>query len=172
MISWIGNEGQSAYSFANRYLDACADYWSKRATRTNADRITLSIAWSPWLEGGMKVPDSTIHWMEKRMGIVPLGTNQGWQALEYTLAAASQNKGSQFIIVDGVEDNVLSHKGGEILKYHDANESLHLGSDNPLTDIKGKTEAYIKRIISEELHVPLSRIKTKMLWRSMVLTRC
>ena len=81
-----GNVGQSDYAFANAFLDAFAtEREAKRARGERAGR-TVSFNWPLWAEGGMRVDEQTLRFMERRGGLTPLPTALGLSVFEQGLS--------------------------------------------------------------------------------------
>jgi polyketide synthase PksN len=93
-----GNAGQCDYAFANHYMDSFAaarEQW--RAAGQRAGR-TVSINWSLWADGGMKLDEQTELFFRKNLGISPLRTHVGLQAFN---AALAQER-PQIAVLEGV----------------------------------------------------------------------
>lgn len=69
----LGNVGQSAYAFANGYLDGLAVH---QAQQGDPARL-VSIGWPLWAQGGMQIDDSAQEMMRSLTGMVPLETQTG-----------------------------------------------------------------------------------------------
>ncbi|MCW2249076.1 acyl transferase domain-containing protein/NADP-dependent 3-hydroxy acid dehydrogenase YdfG [Azospirillum fermentarium] len=82
-----GNVGQSAYAYANAWLDRFAER-REELVRTGARRgATLSIAWPLWrTEDGMQAPAHVTEWLA-RNGLSLLPADDGVAALHAGLAA-------------------------------------------------------------------------------------
>ncbi|MFB9619075.1 SDR family NAD(P)-dependent oxidoreductase [Brooklawnia cerclae] len=70
----LGNPGQSAYAFANGYMDGLA---LDEPRRGDGGGRFLSIGWPLWDEGGMRIDGQAQDLMRSRTGMVPLGTDAG-----------------------------------------------------------------------------------------------
>jgi polyketide synthase PksN len=97
-----GNAGQCDYSFANHFMDSFAV--ERELLRANAARSgkTLSINWSLWAEGGMKVDEQIELYFKKTLGIKPLSVGTGLEAFVKGLASER----SQFVVVEGAQEKV------------------------------------------------------------------
>jgi len=82
MAAVLGNVGQCDYAYANCFMDAFAERRHSLAQAGKRSGITLSFNWPLWEEGGMKVDDGTMEWMEENLDIVPMGTANGIKAFE------------------------------------------------------------------------------------------
>ncbi len=79
----FGNAAQGDYAAANAFLDAFA------ARRQAAGRVTRSVDWPLWADGGMRVDDASLAYLRKRTGTVPLPSGTGLDALERALHPAA-----------------------------------------------------------------------------------
>jgi acyl transferase domain-containing protein/NAD(P)-dependent dehydrogenase (short-subunit alcohol dehydrogenase family)/acyl carrier protein len=103
----LGNPGQGDYAYANRFMDDFArarKLWRSRGERQGK---TLSINWSLWKDGGMRIDDQTQEWMKKRAGSVALETTDGLEAFEKTLGAPQ----TQLAVVKGNRTKLLELLG-------------------------------------------------------------
>lgn len=97
-----GNAGQCDYSFANHYMDSFAA--GRELLRASGSRTgrTLSINWSLWADGGMKLDEQTELFFKKNLGIVPLRTEFGLEAFVSGLEMAQ----SQIAVLEGAQAKV------------------------------------------------------------------
>ncbi|WP_426448177.1 SDR family NAD(P)-dependent oxidoreductase [Paenibacillus sp. S-38] len=86
LMSILGNAGQCDYTYANAFMDGYA--FLRDGLREQGQRRgkTVSINWPLWMEGGMKVDEPTLTFMENTMGILPISDEQGILAFEEALA--------------------------------------------------------------------------------------
>ena len=72
-----GNAGQCDYAFANHFMDSFAA--QREVLRHSGRRAgkTLSLNWSLWADGGMKLDAPTEQFFRKSLGIRPLRTEVG-----------------------------------------------------------------------------------------------
>ena len=102
LAALAGNAGQSDYSFANHFMDAFA---AQRNARTRAGQRhgkTLSLNWSIWAEGGMRLDEQTALFFERNLGIRALEREVGIQAFMLGL----QSDLSHLAVLQGVKDKV------------------------------------------------------------------
>ncbi|MCC5467061.1 SDR family NAD(P)-dependent oxidoreductase, partial [Pelosinus baikalensis] len=93
----LGNAGQADYSTANTFMDAYAKYRNRLVISKHRQGQTLSINWPLWKEGGMYVNEETEKTMRESMGIIPMATKNGIQALYQGLASGQ----SQVMVMEG-----------------------------------------------------------------------
>ncbi|MFZ5638598.1 MAG: SDR family NAD(P)-dependent oxidoreductase [Pseudomonadota bacterium] len=97
-----GNAGQCDYSYANHFMDSFAALReTRRAAGLRAGR-SLSINWSLWADGGMKLDEQTEIYFKKTLGIKPLGTVPGLDAFATGIVSDLH----QFAALEGVQDKV------------------------------------------------------------------
>jgi polyketide synthase PksN len=97
-----GNAGQCDYCFANHFMDSVAAERELLRAKGARSGKTLSINWSLWAEGGMKLDEQTELYFKKTLGIKPLSTRTGLEAFVDGLAS----KRTQFAVLEGVQDKV------------------------------------------------------------------
>ncbi len=97
-----GNGGQCDYSFANYFMDSfAAEREGRRAEGVRSGR-TLSLNWSIWADGGMKLDDQAEVYFKKTLGISPLSAETGFDAFARGVASGK----SQFAVLEGVQEKV------------------------------------------------------------------
>ena len=97
-----GNGGQCDYSFANHYMDSFAAERERRRAEGARRGRTLSINWSIWAEGGMKLDAQTELYFKNTLGISPLSDATGLDAFVRGIASDR----SQFAVLEGVQEKV------------------------------------------------------------------
>ncbi|WP_218639219.1 SDR family NAD(P)-dependent oxidoreductase [Paenibacillus sp. FSL R5-0765] len=85
----LGNMGQSDYATANAFMDLYATYRETMVSQGKRSGRTLSLNWPLWENGGMKVDSSVKQMMWRQMGMRPLHSNQGIEALTLALSSTS-----------------------------------------------------------------------------------
>lgn len=157
LMSLIGNIGQVDYAYANRYLDAFASNRRRQVETGDRHGITVAVNWPLWQQGGMNVDKRTVEWMKKEMGIEPLTVTNGINALETAL----KSELPQLAVLQGERENVLDQKVGRHMAKN--NEMKKLESSHSVTneELLNKTEAYLKKVLSDEIKIPVSKIKSK-----------
>ena len=102
LAALAGNAGQSDYSFANHFMDAFAAQRNARARAGIRHGKSLSLNWSIWAEGGMRLDEQTALFFERNLGIRPLQRDVGIQAFLLGL----QSDLSHLAVLQGVKDKV------------------------------------------------------------------
>jgi polyketide synthase PksN len=97
-----GNAGQSDYSFANHFMDSFAASRERRRAEGARSGRTLSLNWSIWADGGMKLDEQTEAHFKKSLGISPLRVATGIDA--FVRGIASER--SQFAALEGIQEKV------------------------------------------------------------------
>jgi polyketide synthase PksN len=97
-----GNTGQCDYAYANHYMDAfAARREAQRAAGKRSGR-TVSLNWSLWADGGMKLDEQTEIFFRKNLGIRPLGKDVGLRAF----ASALRSELPQVAVLEGVQAKI------------------------------------------------------------------
>ncbi|QKH04694.1 SDR family NAD(P)-dependent oxidoreductase (plasmid) [Bacillus cereus] len=153
ITSLIGNIAQGDYAFANGFMD----HFSARMNLQRPETRFMSLNWPHWQEGGMRVGESKVEWLQKTTGIVPLTKESGIQAFEYGLKASF----SQLLIVEGNKEKInafLNHQEPTTIEM--ATESVEKSQSVP-EDLKLNTEIFLKETLSRGLNLPADRIHPK-----------
>ncbi|KAB8061482.1 SDR family NAD(P)-dependent oxidoreductase [Janthinobacterium sp. FT14W] len=97
-----GNPGQCDYAFANHFMDSFAV--EREAQRAAGERHgkTLSLNWSLWQNGGMRLDEQTERIFRKATGLRPLSDQAGLDAFVLALAAPF----AQVVVAEGVRDTL------------------------------------------------------------------
>ncbi|MBD8525904.1 SDR family NAD(P)-dependent oxidoreductase [Pseudomarimonas arenosa] len=102
LAALAGNAGQSDYSFANHFMDAFAAQRNALARAGQRHGKALSLNWSIWAEGGMRLDEQTALFFERNLGIRPLQSEVGIQALMLGLHSDLPH----LAVLQGVKDKV------------------------------------------------------------------
>ncbi|MFZ2753177.1 MAG: type I polyketide synthase, partial [Lysobacteraceae bacterium] len=102
LAALAGNAGQSDYSFANHFMDAFSAHRNAYADRGLRQGKALSVNWSIWAEGGMRLDEQTALFFERNLGIKPLEREVGIQALMLGLHGDLPH----LAVVQGVKEKV------------------------------------------------------------------
>lgn len=98
----LGNPGQSDYAYANMAMDHIVINREKLVNKGRRYGKSLSINWPLWSDGGMKGNKGIEETIDKKFGMQPLKTKEGFSALEYAL----QLDQTRLVIVVGDEDKL------------------------------------------------------------------
>ncbi|MEV0636195.1 SDR family NAD(P)-dependent oxidoreductase [Streptomyces sp. NPDC050619] len=93
----FGNTGQADYAAANAFLDAFAHHRRGLVEQGLRSGAGVSVDWPLWAEGGMRVDEHTESVMRERLGMTPMPTAMGIQALYAALDAAH----TQVLVIAG-----------------------------------------------------------------------
>ncbi|ACL75234.1 SDR family NAD(P)-dependent oxidoreductase [Ruminiclostridium cellulolyticum] len=146
----LGNVGQCDYAFGNGFMD---NYVELRQ-RQNPGTKYLSINWPLWKNGGMKVNEQAVTLMKKMAGIAPLSTGAGIKAFEKGLASDVH----QIMVLQGdtvkikAAMSAVKEKTTEIAK-----EPIDISPEEN-SQIRQKTETYLKELLSKLIGLNVSRI--------------
>ncbi|MDF4005356.1 SDR family NAD(P)-dependent oxidoreductase, partial [Luteibacter sp. PPL552] len=92
-----GNVGQADYAAANGFMDAFAHHRARRVAQGERYGQTLSVNWPLWDEGGMRVDDATRRYLAREIGMTPLRSDVGLDALAQALTLGA----SQVLVAEG-----------------------------------------------------------------------
>ncbi|MGG1942592.1 SDR family NAD(P)-dependent oxidoreductase [Paenibacillus polymyxa] len=101
----LGNPGQADYATANAFMDAYAAYRNTLVEAQQRRGRTLSIRWPLWKEGGMRIDADTEKLMRQNMGITPLQTESGIQALYQCLTSSKD----QVMVLEGEPEKIEAY---------------------------------------------------------------
>ena len=102
LAALTGNVGQTDYSYANYFMDSViVDRERLRAEGARSGK-SLSINWSLWAEGGMKVDEQIELFLKKTSGIRPLSAATGIA----TFLGGLAGERSQFAALEGIQEKV------------------------------------------------------------------
>ncbi len=93
----MGNSGQVDYSMANAFMDCYARYRTEMMLSNKRYGKTLSINWPLWKDGGMSVGEEAKKMMMQYIGMIPMNTETGINALYQGIAG----KNHQIIVAEG-----------------------------------------------------------------------
>lgn len=102
LAALAGNAGQSDYSYANHYMDAFAARRNALTREGARHGKALSINWSIWAEGGMRLDEQTALFFERNLGIKPLQRDVGVHAFMLGL----QTELSHIAVMQGVREKI------------------------------------------------------------------
>src|SRR5207248_7493763 len=97
-----GNVGQCDYSFANHFMDSFAVSRERRRAEGTRHGKSLSLAFSPWADGGMKPDEQTELFFRRAFGIRSIGAATGFDAFTRGLVSARP----QFAVLEGIQEKV------------------------------------------------------------------
>lgn len=98
----MGNAGQCDYAYANSFMDYFAQVRGTLVDKGERKGKTLSVNWSLWKDGGMKVDEQTSLLFTNTMGITPLRKETGLEAFNSGLAMDETG----FMVLEGVPAKV------------------------------------------------------------------
>ncbi|MDN4088233.1 SDR family NAD(P)-dependent oxidoreductase [Paenibacillus polymyxa] len=101
----LGNPGQADYATANAFMDAYAAYRNTLVEAQQRRGRTLSIRWPLWKEGGMRIDADTEKLMRQNMGLTPLQSESGIQALYQCLTSSKD----QVMILEGEPEKIEAY---------------------------------------------------------------
>lgn len=102
MAALVGNAGQCDYSYSNYYMDSFAHHRELQRAHGLRSGKTLSLNWSLWSDGGMKLDAETELFFRRNLGIHPLNTQTGLVSFAQGLQSSSAN----FVVIEGVKEKI------------------------------------------------------------------
>ena len=82
----IGSVGQCDYAYANSFMDKFCEYRNKKVLMGDRAGHSLSINYSFWKDGGMKLPKEVLEKYEAELGLLPISKEIALKTLEYGLS--------------------------------------------------------------------------------------
>ena len=82
VVSRVPNKGQSDYSYANAYMEGLSIARDGKVNEGGRHGVSLSIGWSYWEEGGMRLEPSVLDSLYNQWGMLPLPSSIAFDALE------------------------------------------------------------------------------------------
>lgn len=148
----LGNAGQCAYGYGNRFLDSFAETREHlRSARKRSGR-TLSINWPLWEEGGMRISPDDVALLEEQTGLAPLPTPEGIRYFEDFLRAGA----NQGIALYGIPSRIAAAVAQRSVKPYRSKTASSSGIDAGI--LLARTEEYLKALIGEEIKLTPDRI--------------
>ncbi|WP_051847003.1 SDR family NAD(P)-dependent oxidoreductase [Streptomyces sp. NRRL F-5053] len=100
----FGNPGQADYAAANAFMDAYAEHRDRLAAEGLRSGRTVSVNWPLWEEGGMGAGGEAEEQL-RGLGMAPLATDRGLEALRCALAPEDNGLGNgRLIVLSGRRD--------------------------------------------------------------------
>ncbi|KAG9586607.1 hypothetical protein KCV01_g13366, partial [Aureobasidium melanogenum] len=156
MTALGGNAGQTAYAYANHFMDDFAA--ARDVARLAGERSgrTLSVNWSLWADGGMRLDEATERMFLDTLGIAPLPSDRAMQALTNLLAGGLV----QAAVVEGVREKIERAWG---IRKQEKGRSAPTTGESPAADTGELTAAVrgvLRRIAMEMLKLDAEDIAT------------
>jgi polyketide synthase PksN len=150
--SIMGNIGQADYAVANAFMDEYAHYRNSMVSKKERKGHTVAINWPLWKEAGMKVDEQTRARMFDTIGMVPLETSSGLQAMYQAIA----HRSGQMMVMRGDAARLRKAFFAEPVLQHAAHREKEIVE---ITDnIRDKAISYFKRLLSRAIKLPAERI--------------
>ncbi|MES2824542.1 MAG: SDR family NAD(P)-dependent oxidoreductase [Pseudomonadota bacterium] len=102
LAALAGNAGQSDYSFANHFMDSFAARRELLHAKGQRSGKALSINWSIWADGGMRLDEQTELFFKKNLGIKSLSIETGINAFIKGLNSTK----TQVAVLEGVQEKI------------------------------------------------------------------
>jgi amino acid adenylation domain-containing protein len=168
-IGSFGNAGQADYAAANAFMDAYAGYRNNLAVEGRRHGRTFCINWPLWQEGGMRIAAETQRMMSREIGMAPLRTQTGIQALYRGMASGA----TQAMVVEGNPARLRQKLLAAAKPVASQPEATMMKPAEPAVavkaDLPGKTQDmleekavnYFKKLLSSVIKLPPHRIEAE-----------
>ena len=157
MAGALGNEGQADYATANAFMDVYAKHRNLLVASNRRHGRTLTINWSLWQEGGMSIDKEAAKMMKQTMGMIPMQTRTGIQAL---YQAFDTGKG-QLMVAEGYLKRLQTGLAELTLPKEAVNilaSGTQTGSANEEDGLEEKAVHFFKKLLSALIKLPLHKI--------------
>ncbi|AIQ12931.1 SDR family NAD(P)-dependent oxidoreductase [Paenibacillus durus] len=161
IASIVGNPGQSDYAYANRFMDDYARYRELLRKRDQRSGITVSINWPLWSDGGMTVSEYTALSLRKRLGMLPMSTRNGLQALHTCLTFGHPG----VMVLEGNEREVMRSLGiSAVNEPHKSaaplsgNAEIAASAAEPGVNLQAAAEQLLKDVFAKVIQLSSVRI--------------
>ncbi|PEW10109.1 SDR family NAD(P)-dependent oxidoreductase, partial [Bacillus cereus] len=157
----FGNPGQADYATANAFMDMYAGYRNKLVEKGVRCGKTLSINWPLWANGGMHVDKEIEKILFENLGMIPMKTKTGINALYKALA--EQN--DQIMIMEGdkekIKKSILSSESKEELS-----QQIESMEEVNLEIVKDKVIQKLTVLFGESMKLGVDKIDTEESFQS------
>lgn len=151
-----GNVGQTDYAAANGFLDVYAEL----RNRTSKNGKMYSVNWPLWKDGGMQIDNKTKDGIQVATGMVPLETERAFSLLDIALNQDIRH----FVPLEGDQEQIkmwLNVKGSVEMEI-EQEEIPQAVEEEEERKIKHAFEEYLKKVLSEQISLPISRIDARV----------
>ncbi|MCP3924333.1 MAG: SDR family NAD(P)-dependent oxidoreductase, partial [Desulfobacterales bacterium] len=151
----MGNIGQSAYAYANCFMDNFAYVREDLRAENRRFGKTIAINWPLWDEGGMQVNEEIRQQLKQNHGVSAISIKKGIKAFEdaykISIPQIAVISGEGISDRDTLEKSNSNHNG----------ESSEKFTDNQYFDFQLKSITFIKEIISKGIKISVNKIETE-----------
>ncbi len=158
IASALGNIGQTDYCYGNSFMDHFSENRNLLVKVGLRKGRTVSINWPLWEEGGMEIDEESRLWMKNSLGLVPIPSKKGMEALE----TAFHSGKSQVMVFHGDVQKVctvIEHVDDKKKDSEKAEASVEKGraiaSDK---EWKEKAIDYMTEIIADKTKIKKERL--------------
>lgn len=155
-----GNIGQADYAAANAFMDAYAKYRNSEVSLKRGYGRTISIDWSQWKDGGMKMDRESEKRLIQHTGMTAMGTDTGIRALYRSVAHGND----QVMVIHGniklLREKLLL---GNTKIHEETEEDPAMDNKEEITamdtdSFRDRTVNYLKKLLSSTLKLPAHKI--------------
>jgi polyketide synthase PksN len=159
-----GNMGQCDYSFANNFMDSFAAQRENLKAKGKRSGKTLSLNWSIWADGGMRLDEQMEVFFKKNLGIVPLSIETGITAFTKALSIRE----SQLAVVEGVQEKIelawglRKEEPAVVISSSDSQQTVSSETSTPTADkdLIAMVQNELSQIVMEFLKLDADDIST------------
>ena len=157
IVGVLGNAGQADYATANCFMD---NFMHHISNENKNWKRAISINWPFWNNGGMKLSEDNLKYMEKKYGLYPISRKDGIEAFEYALS----NNESQVVVINGDPSILGSYISCLKKSRNEVSENKQKKTAVSVSDVilKQKVVEFLKKIIADETKMPEERISVKV----------
>ncbi|MEU7318205.1 amino acid adenylation domain-containing protein [Streptomyces sp. NPDC007083] len=157
----FGNAGQTSYAFANSFLDHFAEQREQLRREGVRRGRTLAAGWPVWADGGMRIDAAAAEYVERVLGIRPLGTAPALEALEGALAGTAP----RLLLAPGDPARIRSaldgrsaHTPSPPVRASEPAVPALTAAAQPGGGVREQAERVVLGILAEELRLPAEEI--------------
>lgn len=160
----MGNVGQTDYAAANGFMDA----YARRRNRLGGNGAMISVNWPLWKDGGMQIDSRVISKIYETTGLKPLETASAFAMLNQ----AAAERLPQFVPTQGDQRRIGQWLDGDQSAPNEETEkktdegSQRKPEENAAPagpEDSGKMlEAYVKGILSAQIHLPAEKMDARV----------
>ncbi|WP_233201265.1 SDR family NAD(P)-dependent oxidoreductase [Chromobacterium alticapitis] len=138
----VGIEGEADYASANAFMDAYAAYRNSLVAHGKRHGRMLSMNWPMWLDGGMRLDDITEQAMARATGMIPMRSEDGFDALYRALASGHD----QVAVMAGEPDLMRRALNGESARARPAAPAPQADAGSLRADVLARLSALFAQV--------------------------
>lgn len=152
-LAVLGTIGQADYAYGNNFMDQFSFERNLKVKAKKRSGKTLSINWPLWEEGGMSVDKSVKQEFNKKVGLIPMKSENGLKIFE----KAVSSKHSQIFVLEGEKDKINKFFSSSLESIKDEKlQDEQLQVNNEL--LHKNMEIFLKTLLSKETKIHQNKI--------------